>query len=122
MGAFSEFIASKGIKDEEILAVSRRLETLRGKDRELLRLRARKRKSAPQQSYAEAGIEKPRSGRPLRPVDLEAARNDVPLPRKVRSKILRAVNALLSRKGGGEVTARELFGDVPSKPAAKQAS
>jgi len=117
LGTFSEFIASKGIKDEDILAVSRYLESLRGKDRELLRLRALKRKNNPQLSYADAGIEKPRSGRPIRRPHLDAAKNDVPLPRPVRSKILRAVNALLARQGA-TVTARELFGNVPSKQGA----
>lgn len=118
MGTFSDFLESKGLKDEDILRRSRRLETLRSKDRELRRLREAKRRRSPQQSYQEAGIEKPRSGRPLRKEHLEAARNDIPVPRPVRTKIVRAVNALLG-KSGDEVSATELFGEVPSKQGKK---
>ncbi len=118
MGTFSEFLDSKGLKDEDILQRSRRMETLRSKDRELRRLRALKRRKAPQQSYEEAGIEKPRSGRPLQREHLAAARNDIPVPGPVRSKILRAVNDLLAKRGES-VTAPELFGNVPGKQGKK---
>lgn len=118
MGTFSDFLESKGLKDEDILRRSQRLESLRSKDRDLRRLRETKRRKAPQQSYEEAGIEKPRSGRPLRKEHLEAARNDVPVPGPVRTKIVRAVNALLT-KNGDEVTAPALFGQVPGKQGKK---
>jgi len=118
LGTFSDFIASKGIKDEDILAVSRRLETLRSKDRELRRQRALKRRTAPQKSYDEAGIEKPRSGRPLQPGHLEAAKNDIPVPGPVRTKLVRAINEILSKQGAS-VTAPELFGNVPGKQGKK---
>lgn len=117
MGTFSEFLDAQGLKDEEILRRSRRLETLRSEDRMLRRRRAAQRRTG-KQSYEEAGIGKPRSGRPLQKEHLEAARNDNPVPRPVRTKIVRAVNSLLEKKGT-TVGAPELFGKVPGKQGKK---
>jgi len=119
MGQFSDFIREKGLDAEQILRVSRRLESLTDEDRELMRKRAVKRRTAAGQSYEEANIAKPRSGRPLRPGHLEAAMNDEPVPGPVRTKLVRAINAILEKKGQEPVRAPQLFGNVPGRQGKK---
>lgn len=119
MGHFADFIQQKGIEADAILRVSERLERLRDEDRELRRKRAAARRTSPGKSYADAGLGKPRSGRPLRPGHLEAALADKPVPGPVRSKFVRAVNHLLAKKGEQPIAAPQLFGPVPGKQGKK---
>jgi hypothetical protein len=119
MGTFAEFISSKGISETDILRRSARLERLTSKDRELHRQRETHRREGKKTSYEEAGIPKPRSGRSIQIEHVEAARNDVPLPGPVRTKMLRTIQSLLEGKGGEEVTMPELFGAVPGKQGKK---
>lgn len=119
MGHFSDFLAEKGVSTDRLLQVSRRIESVRNEDRALIRQRALKRRLEPRQSYAEANIAKPRSGRPLRPGHVRAAMDDKPVTPPVRSKMVRAVNLLLEKKGQGKIGAQELFGKVPGKQGKK---
>jgi hypothetical protein len=70
------------------------------------------------------GLGKPRSGRGLSAQQLEAARADKPLSPRVRSKLVRAVNALLAKGGAAAVDAKALFGDVAARvgPTVKKAA
>lgn len=119
MGTFADFIASKGITDEQILRRSARLERLTSNDRAINRQREAHRREGAKTSYEEAGIPKPRSGRSLQIEHVEAARNDIPLPGPVRTKMLRAIRSLLKDQDGEEVTMPDLFGDVPGKQGKK---
>jgi hypothetical protein len=120
MGQFSDFISQAGLDTKQILQTSERLESVRDEDRQLIRRRAEKRRRNAGQSYADAGIGKPRSGRPLRPGHIQAAMEDKPVPAPVRGKMVRAINRLLQKKGGGEpVTAPKVFGNVPSRQGKK---
>ena len=122
MGAFADFLSSRNIDPKQILEVSRRLEAVNDEDRELIRKRAAKRRKDPKKSYEEAGIAKPRSGRPLREGHLEAALADRPVPGPVRTKFVRAVNAIIEKKGGEPVRAPEIFGGVPGRQGKKPRS
>ncbi|WP_373046003.1 hypothetical protein [Vulgatibacter sp.] len=119
MGQFSDFLSEKGIETKRLLQVSQRLERVGNADRDLIRKRAEKRRRNPGQSYADANLGKPKSGRSLRPGHIEAAMQDKPVPGPVRSKMVRAVNRLLEKKGQDAVTAPKLFGAVPGKQGKK---
>lgn len=119
MGQFADFLNQKGLEPKQILLVSQRLECVRDEDRILMRRREARRRENPGKSYEELGIAKPRSGRPLRPGHIEAALADKPIPGPVRSKVVRAVNFLLQKKGQEPVRAPDIFGNVPGKQGKK---
>ena len=119
MGQFSDFLSQAGIDTGRLLRASQRIEGVQDEDRALMRKRAEKRRRSAGQSYADAGIAKPRSGRPLRPGHIEAAMSDQPVPGPVRTKMVRAVNAILQKKGQDPVNAPKLFGAVPGRQGKK---
>lgn len=121
MGTFQQFLNDKRINTESLLRLSRQLEARSGEDRVLSRKRAGKRreKDAQGKSYAELELGKPRSGRGVSAQQVQAALRDQPLPPRVRGKLVRAVNAVLTKSGGGAVDSRALFGDVPPRRGAE---
>lgn len=119
MGQFSDFLSEKQISPDALLQASRRLESLRSSDRELVLAREAHRRKGAKESYDEAGIQKPRSGRPLRPGHVQAAMSDRPVPGPVRTKFVRAVNHLLQKKGQEPIRAPQLFGEVKGKQGKK---
>lgn len=122
MGTFADVLQSRSLTPEQILRMSARLEKVQNEDRELIRKRAEKRRRTPNKSYEEVGIAKPRSGRVLQPGHLAAAMEDKPVPGPVRTKLLRAVNALVEKKGGQPLRTTDLFGTVPGKQGKKPRS
>ncbi|MFB1479743.1 hypothetical protein [Corallococcus sp. RDP092CA] len=126
MGTFQQFLDSQKISPAVLLRRSRQLEAHSEEDRVLVRKRAthRRDKDPQQKPYAELGLGKPRSGRGLSEQQLAAAREDKPLSPRVRAKLVRAVNALLTQAGAAAVDAKALFGDVPARvgPTAKKAA
>jgi hypothetical protein len=117
MGAFQQFLNEKQISTDTLLRLSRQLEAHSAEDRVLARKRAGKRreKDTQSKSYAELELGKPKSGRGISAQQVQAALGDQPLPPRVRGKLVRAVNAVLTRKGGGAVDSKALFGDVPAR-------
>ncbi len=115
MGAFQQFLTEKQITPDTLLRLSRQLEAHGDTDRVLVRKRADKRRDKEKQgkSYQELELGKPKSGRGVSSQQLQAALGDQPLPTRVRGKLVRAVNAVLTKKGGGAVDAVALFGAVP---------
>jgi len=125
MGTFKQFLDEKQLKPETLVRLSGQLEARAEDDRKLAKQRSDKRRDKEQQAkpYAELGIGKPRSGRGVSVQQVTAALEDQPLPAKVRGKLVRAVNAVLSKKGGQPVDFKALFGEVPvRKGAAAKAS
>lgn len=124
MGVFSDLLKSKNLPEAQILGVSRALEHLTPPDRDLYLKRRKARKE--EKKYAEAGAEKPRSGRGITSQSLAKASADRPLPRKVRSKIVKAINTILERRGQEKVKIEQVFGKIgvakgaPPKKAAKK--
>ncbi len=121
MGIFQQFLNDKQLDTRAISRVSARIEAHSDGDRLLTHKRWAKRRNKDTQgkSYAELGIDKPKSGRGVSEQQLLAALADRPLPPKVRGKIVRAVNALLTRKGGEPVAPAALFGDIKPRAGAK---
>jgi hypothetical protein len=113
MGTFSDVLASRGITDKQLFWRSQSLEGAADPDRELHRQRREARGKGQGGKYE--GVAKPASGRGLSRKQIQAALEDRPLPRKARSKLLRAVNAEIEKKKGEKVDTRGLFGTVRSR-------
>jgi len=121
MDTFQNFIHSKGILPDSIVGTSKRLEATQLHDRKLLKQRAAKRqnKEAASKSYAQMDIAKPHSGRGLSAAAVASALNNQALSARQRSKMLRAVNALLAKKKEEAVDMKTLFGDSSKKEGKK---
>lgn len=120
MGTFQTFLEKNKITAPQILRTSARLEAGGKEGRLLLKSRATKRRTEAGKSYADAGLAKPPAGRGLGQGHLTQALADAPLPRKVRAKIVRAVSALLAKKGQKDaIDTKALFGEVAAKKGAK---
>ena len=106
MGTFKSFIESKGIKADDLAGVSGSRERWGNDGRKLLTLRAKKRRSAEDKDkkYAELNLAKPTAGRGVSLQQVEAAIAGKAQPRKVRSKLFKAVNEVLKAKKQPEVT------------------
>ncbi len=125
MGTFKQFLDEKQLKPETLVRLSSQLEARAEDDRKLAKQRSDKRRDKEKQGkpYAELGLGKPKSGRGVSVQQVTAALEDQPLPPKVRGKLVRAVNAVLSKKGAQPVDFKALFGDVAvRKGAAAKAS
>jgi hypothetical protein len=108
---FAEFLEKNKIDPRRILAASSELERLRPEDR-ALRLARRSGKKAEGGAAAageEKAAQKRRSGRPVTPRALSAAQNGKPIPGPAKTRIVRAVNLLLSQKKKEAVDLRALF-------------
>lgn len=104
MGTFKSFIEGKGIKGEELVNVSNSRERWGNAGRKLLAARTKKRRTAADKKYAELNLAKPPAGRGVSLHQVEAALEGRPQPRKVRSKLFKAVNEVLKAKKQPEVT------------------
>jgi hypothetical protein len=125
MGTFKQFLNDQQLQPEALVRLSSQLEARAEDDRKLAKQRSDKRRDKENQTkpYAELGIGKPKSGRGVSVQQVNAALEDKPLPPKVRGKLVRAVNAVLGKKGGQQVDFKALFGEVPvRKGAAAKAS
>jgi hypothetical protein len=114
MGTFQQFLTQQQLDTRAVVRLSAQLEGHSDGDRLLEHKRWNKRRDKDSQgkSYAELGIGKPKSGRGASERQLQAALSDQPLSPRVRGKIVRAVNALLTRKGASPVAPAALFGDI----------
>ena len=124
MGTFQTFLTEKSITPKQIAITSRRIETLDETGRALMGKRFTKRttKETADKKYAELNIDKPaQAGRGVSEKMVAAAAKDVAVARKVRSKILKAVNAILTKKGQPAADMKALFegskARVGKKPA-----
>jgi hypothetical protein len=120
MGTFKQFLTDKQLPAETVVRVSSQLEARSEEDRLLSQKRWAKRqdKEAQTKKYEELGLQKPKSGRGVSLQQVNAALEDTPLPPKVRGKLVRAVNAVLAKKGGAGVDTQALFGEVPARRGA----
>jgi hypothetical protein len=109
---FSEFIAKQKLDPRRILAASRSLERLRSEDRAL---RQQKKKATASDAKpaegdeAKEGPAKPRSGRPVTRVLMSAATTGSKVSGPAKTRLLRAVNHLLSQKKQPAVELKSLF-------------
>jgi len=121
MGTLKTFIDSKGITEKHVLAASNRVEHGGQEGRSMLYARTKKRrtKDLAEKKYAELNLAKPKSDRALSESQVTSALNDKPLPKKVRAKVLRAINALLATKKQAAVDMKAIFEGSTVKVAKK---
>src|SRR5262245_20824932 len=98
MSNLSDFLSENNIKPEALVTLSHALEQFSPDERSQMAKRSEARRN--KKTYAELSLEKVKSrGRGISSGTLHRAMEGQPVPRLVRQKILRAVNAsLLSQK------------------------
>ena len=104
----SDFLASKKIDPRRILSTSRDLEKLRPEDR-AIRLAKRQAKKGGEGGEAAKETRKARSGRPVTRRAIHAALHGKSISGPTKTRILKAVNALLELKKAEKVDLRALF-------------
>ncbi len=122
MGTLKSFLDSKSITAKHVHDTSKRIENHGAADRTLLVKRVAKRanKENEKKTYAELNLAKPAAmGRGVTVVQVEAAIAEKPVPRKVRTKILKAVNTILAAKKETAVDNKALFEGTKAKPGKK---
>ncbi len=119
MTLLSDFLAANGITPDMVVNQSHHLERTPAKDHATIAKRAMAR--ANKKPYAELGLEKPKTlGRGVSKTSVERAAAGTQLPRLLRKKITRAVNAILVVQKKEPADWRKLFGDVKSKKKPKK--
>ncbi|MBL8742899.1 MAG: hypothetical protein JNK04_17440 [Myxococcales bacterium] len=108
---FGDFIKEKKLDARRIIAASAKIEKLRPEDRKIrLQKKAAKANAAAGKEVAKGeGPSKPRSGRPVTNRALDAALAGKELTGPQKTRILRAVNAILEQKKAGTVELSALF-------------
>ena len=110
---FSEFLQTQKIDPRRLLVASRKLERTRPEDRRYrLKMRRGKGEEKPADASAEAEMsapEKPHSGRPVTQQLIERAAAGKPVSGPAKTRLLRAVNAVLSQKKKDPADLRALF-------------
>jgi hypothetical protein len=122
MGSFKSFIESKGITAAQVATTSRRVEAYDETSRVLLAKRTTKRrvKETSDKKYADLGIAKPAtSGRGVSQQQIELAVADKAISRKLRGKILRAVNVILAKKSEPAADMKVLFEGTKARAGKK---
>ena len=112
MGTFADFLTAKKISPKQIAITSKRIETRDETSRGLLQKRWGKRtnKETADKKYAELNIAKPAQlGRGISEKQVVAASKDVAVSRVARTKIVKAVNAILAAKKEAAVDHKALF-------------
>lgn len=122
MGTFQSFLESKGITAKQIAITSRRIERFDETGRALMQKRWKKRTSKEDaaKKYAELNIDKPtQMGRGVTEKAVVQAAKDTLVVRKVRAKILRAVNTILTKKGQPAADMKALFEGTKAREGKK---
>jgi hypothetical protein len=107
MSKLSDYLQQQKIDPRRLLVASKDLEQLRPEDR-ATRL-AKKRLKGGDEAAKEAAEKERRSGRPVSRPTLDRALSGGTVSPAAKSRIVRAVNAVLTQKKKGEVALRDLF-------------
>lgn len=118
---FDAFLSEKKINPLRVLAASEKIEKLRPEDRaiRLAKRQARKSEDGAKKKEGRAAM-KPRSGHPVTQRSLSAAIAGKELSGPAKTRLLRAVNHVLTQKKQEAVALSALF-DAPTKGNAKPA-
>jgi hypothetical protein len=108
-----EFLKAKKIDPRRILTMSSELERFRLEDRAIRLQKAQARKSEDPAKKKEAAEKKPRSGRAVTQRSIDAAFAGKQIGGPVKTRMLRAVNALLEQKKQEKVELAALFDNTP---------
>jgi hypothetical protein len=111
---FEDFLKEKKIDTRRILVASTELEKLRFHDRRVRLAKRIARKSEDQTKKKEGlAAEKPRSGRPVTREAIAAAFAGKTISGPQKTRILRAVNAIIEQKKGEKIELAALFEPTP---------
>ena len=102
----AQFLSTKKLHADRLLAVSHKLETLTIEDR---RSKLERKRNKAAEGGEKKEVAKPRSGRPVTPRALAAAMTGGTLSGPTKQRILRAVNHLLEQKKAEKVDLKTLF-------------
>ncbi len=105
---FNEFLTAQKIDPRRLMAASRKIERLRPEDR-TVRLARRLAQADESGSADKKTFPKSRSGRPLTERQISLAMGGKALPASVKTRCLRAVNAVLEQKKAKPVSLQSLF-------------
>ncbi|MBL9025591.1 MAG: hypothetical protein JNL21_25570 [Myxococcales bacterium] len=108
---FSDFLKEKKIDPRRLVAASAKLERLRPEDRKakLQKRQAKAKAAAGGEADKSAAPAKPRSGRPVTPRSIDSAIAGKAISGPQKTRILRAVNAILEQKKASAVELSALF-------------
>ena len=109
MSKLSDYLKTKKIDARRVLVASKELEKLRPEDRAVKLLKSAAKGGNEEAKGKLEGKAKPRSGRPVSAPTLNAALAGEAVNGPSKTRILRAVNALLATKKGGEAKLKDLF-------------
>ena len=107
MSKLSDYLQQQKIDPRRVLVASHDIEQLRPEDR-AVRL-AKKRLKGGDEKAKEAAEKERRSGRPVSQPTLNRALGGAAVSPAAKSRIVRAVNAVLTQKKKSEVALRDLF-------------
>jgi len=107
MSKLNDYLQTQKIDPRRLLVASHDLEALRPEDR-TVRL-AKKRAKGGDESAKDAAAKDRRSGRPISKPTLDRALAGRALSPAAKTRIVRAVNAVLTQKKKSEVAIRDLF-------------
>jgi len=107
MSKLSDYLQQQKIDPRRVLVASHDIEQLRPEDR-AVRL-AKKRLKGGDEKAKEAAEKERRSGRPVSQPTLNRALGGAVVSPAAKSRIVRAVNAVLTQKKKSEVALRDLF-------------
>jgi hypothetical protein len=109
MSTLKTFLDQQKITAKHVAVTSNRLEAFKEGDDALRSRRKAKRLNEADKKYAELNIAKPNSGRGVSELAVNTALAGKPITRKNRSKILKAVNTILTHKKQAAVEMKALF-------------
>jgi hypothetical protein len=111
MTKFADFLKKQKIDARRVLSASQDLEQLRPEDRivKLAKVRAKSGDEKAKEAAKETAAKKPRSGRAVSAPTLDRALTGGTVRGATKTRILRAVNAVLTQKKKNEATIRDLF-------------
>ena len=105
---FAAFLKERKLDPRRILAASHKLESLQAEDRSI-RLAKRTARKSEGDKKAPAETREARSGRPVTPRTLQAALTGKAVSGPAKTRLLRAVNAILEQKKADKVDLRAIF-------------
>ena len=109
MSKLSDFLGAQKIDPRRVLAASKKSEALTEEDRKIRLARHRKRGGKPTDAEKELAEKKPRSGKSVTPPTLNRALQGEKVSGSAKTRITRAVNAVLTTKKKDAVALSDLF-------------
>ncbi len=109
MTKLSDFLESKQIDPRRLIATSKSVEAKRDEDRAIHLAKLRVKKGKASDAEKETAEKKGRSGRSVSRPLLDRALKGEKVPGAAKTRITRAVNAVLKSKQQDEITLRDLF-------------